>query len=208
MIKRVADEVFDDSTFTRIAESMKQNSKKLFSVVNSETEAQKIKNDLNVNGYQASYEKKGERYNVFYSPTAPKFKIDEQILNQFQNLGDNKYRAFNKTKVAGLFDYSFDEGSIWTLKIIDGEQYLVKEVEDDNEDAVIRTKKASKINKIYTDDLDKKLAEFLNKNDIVVSNALLKDIKSKVIATLLDAPSIQEKIKKFCKGENIKWLQI
>ena len=42
----------------------------------------------------------------------------------------------------------------------------------------------------------------IKQNDIIVSNALLKDIKSKVIATLLDAPSIQEKIKEFCKGEN------
>lgn len=201
MIKRVADQIFDDSTFTRIAETMKQNSKKLFSVVNSETEAQKVKNDLNVNGYQATYEKLGEYYNVYYSPSAPKFKVDEQVLKQFQEVGSNKYRAFEKTSVAGLFDYAFDEGSIWTIKIIDGEQFLVKEVDDENEDLVIRTKKASKMNTIYKDMLDKKLAEMLTMNKIVVSQALLNNIKKDVLAELLDTPSVQEKIKDYCKGE-------
>ena len=59
VIKRVSDEIFDNDTFTRIAESMHKQSKKLFSVVNSETEAKQVQHDLNANGYQSMYEKVG-----------------------------------------------------------------------------------------------------------------------------------------------------
>jgi len=182
VIKRVSDEIFDNDTFTRIAESMHKQSKKLFSVVNSEAEAKQVQHDLNVNGYQANYEKAGKYYNVYYSPTTPKFKVDENVLKSFQNVGDNKYRAYKKSTVAGLYDYDFDDGSIWTLKTYeDGQQYLVKEVEDDNEDKVIRKKVASRNNIIKNDEFDASLSKFLQKKKIVVSSKLLSDIKQLIV---------------------------
>ena len=48
VIKRISDEIFDNETFTRIAKNLKKQNKKLFSVVNSEPEAKKVKNDLNI----------------------------------------------------------------------------------------------------------------------------------------------------------------
>lgn len=182
MIKRVSDEIFDNDTFTRIAESMHKQSKKLFSVVNSETEAKQVQHDLNVNGYQSMYEKVGKYYNVYYSPSAPKFKVDENVLKSFTNIGDNKYRAFGKNTVAGLYDYDFDDGSIWTLKTYeDGQQYLIKEVQDDNENEVIRKKVAKKNNIINKDEFDESLSKFLRKQKIVVSSKLLSDIKQLII---------------------------
>lgn len=201
LIRRVSDEIFDDKAFTRIAETMHKNSRKLFSVVNSETEAQKIQKDLNVNGYQSSYEKKGEYYNVYYSPTVPKFKVDESILKQFENIGNNQYRAFEKpSKIAGLYDYNFDDGSIWTLKTYeDGQQYLVKEVQDDDEDTVIR-KKATKAG-LQKDVFTNKLNEILKKNHIVVTSKLLSEIKNQVLADMLDDVSVQKKITSFATKE-------
>ena len=70
--------------------------KKLFSVVNSEIKAKDVQHDLNVNGYQSTYEKCGNVFNDYYSPEAPKFRVDEEILKQFKNLGDEKYCAFGR----------------------------------------------------------------------------------------------------------------
>lgn len=197
VIKRISDEIFDNETFTRIAKNLKKQNKKLFSVVNSEPEAKKVKNDLNVNGYQASYEKTGEYFNVYYSPEVPKFKADEKILKDFKNLGNNKYQAYNKTSIAGVYDYGFDEGSIWTLKTYeDGQQYLVKEINGDDENDVVRTKKASSneqkdmvsntINnsgkyKVLLEKLDKKIIATLKEGKCVVTDNLVSEIREKLI---------------------------
>ena len=201
MIKRVSDEIFDNKTFTRIAETLKQNTKKLFSVVNSESEASRIKHDLQVNGYQAVYEKKGEFFNIYYSPEAPKFKMDENILKDFKSIGDNRYQAFNKTSVAGVYDFAFDEGSIWTLKTMDdGEQYLVKEINGEDENDVIRQKKASMNksgNNIINNSLDEAIVNILKKNKYIVTESLVKELHSNCLASLAkDTTKLEDIINK------------
>jgi hypothetical protein len=143
------------------------------------------------------YEKTGEYFNVYYSPEVPKFKADEKILKDFKNLGNNKYQAYNKTSIAGVYDYGFDEGSIWTLKTYeDGQQYLVKEINGDDENDVVRTKKASSneqkdtvsntINnsgkyKVLLEKLDKKIIATLKEGKCVVTDNLVSEIREKLI---------------------------
>ena len=114
-----------------------------------------------------------------------------------KNLGNNKYQAYNKTSIAGVYDYGFDEGSIWTLKTYeDGQQYLVKEINGDDENDVVRTKKASSneqkdtvsntINnsgkyKVLLEKLDKKIIATLKEGKCVVTDNLVSEIREKLI---------------------------
>jgi hypothetical protein len=156
-----------------------------------------IKKYVDKKGYQASYEKKGEYFNVYYSPETPKFKVDEAVMKKFKGLGDNKYQAYDKTSIAGFYDYGFDDGSIWTLKTYeDGQQYLVKEINGDDENDVVRFKKASSneqkntvSNTInngnkYNDllkKLDDKIVATLKENKCVVTEGLVSEIREKLI---------------------------
>lgn len=191
MIKRVADCGFDDDVFVKLAESMKQNEKKLFSVASSESEADKIQKELQMSGHTIEVEQDGERYNIYYYTSEKK-------------ASDNiEYTAMQKT--AGVYDYDFDDGSIWTLKTIDGEQYLVKNVDEDNEDEVIRVKTASKNHKITVDAVDESIIKILKKNKLVVSSKLVDNIKKDIISKVILNNSVEAKIKDYCttqvKGE-------
>ena len=62
-----------------------------------------------------------------------------------------------------------------------GPESLVKEVQDDNENEVIRKKVAKKNNIINKDEFDESLSKFLRKQKIVVSSKLLSDIKQLII---------------------------
>ena len=100
--------------------------------------------------------------------------------NQGRNARQRKNGTDIRRGAAGRHD--FDDGSIWTLKTYeDGQQYLVKEVQDDNENEVIRKKVAKKNNIINKDEFDESLSKFLRKQKIVVSSKLLSDIKQLII---------------------------
>jgi len=190
--------MYDEKVFVKIAESMKQKQMKLFSVVNSEKEAMDIQSDLNGNGYQTKLEKKGSLYNIFYQPiNHQQIPVTDDILkDHFKSLGDNR---FQKT-TAGVYDYSFDDGSIWELKTFEnGEQYLVKTVNDDNEDEVIRVKRASRDNILtIEDEIEKQISNVLNRNKFIVSKQLIDNIKKDVIAKMINTSTVEEKIKEYC----------
>ena len=68
-----------------------------------------------------------------------------QEKNVVKTSGPDLYKGFRTE--AGVYDYDFDDGSIWKVETIDGIQYLVKVVEDGDEDKVIR-QTASKNNTV------------------------------------------------------------
>ena len=75
----------------------------------------------------------------------------------------------------------------------------MKEVQDDDEDTVIR-KKATKAG-LQKDVFTNKLNEILKKNHIVVTSKLLSEIKNQVLADMLDDVSVQKKITSFATKE-------
>ena len=204
LIRRVSDDLaYDDSLFTKIAESMKKNQMKLFSVVNSEMEAEKIRNDLNGKGYLSKIEKTANLYNVFYEPVESRMEVTEDLLqNHFKNIGKNR---FQKT-TAGVYDYSFDDGSIWELKTYEnGEQYLVKTVDDENEDNVIRVKKANQSDIIKSEDeIENAIKVILERNKFVVSKQLVSNIKKDIVAKLIQSSSVEESIKEYCQKDSLQ----
>ena len=147
MISRIADQYdfISDECYEKLAKTLEnKDNKKLFSVVGSEDEAKSIKEKLEKNGYNTSIEKSNSVFKVLYSSEQPKIKATKEALACFENVGKDQFRALQK--IAGVYDYDFDDGAIWKIqKFADGE-YLVKEInnEKDENDVVRKTASSTK----------------------------------------------------------------
>ena len=174
MINRIADKFasISDECFEHLAEVLEnKDNKKLFSIVNSEVKANDIKKQLIANGYNVSINKDKNMFKIFYSSSQPKIKVTASTMSCFNNIGGNLYKAFQK--VAGVYDYDFDDGSIWRIEKFDDGEYLVKEINSDDENDVIRKKTASK-NKSMNDDIFKKIMKMFygEHTDEIVEDAI------------------------------------
>lgn len=143
MIRRTTDDaVFNESELKNLANIInKQNSKKLYKVCMTQEDALIAIKELKLNGYNYDIVDKGDRC-FLYSVQPESIDLREASASgQFKKLSWGRY-SFQKVNAIGDFQkYNFDDGSIW--KVItgqDGKQYLVKEVDDEDEDRVIRTK--------------------------------------------------------------------
>ena len=95
--------------------------------------------------------------------------------------------SFQKVNAIGDFQkYNFDDGSIW--KVItgqDGKQYLVKEVDDEDEDKVVRTKLAKLQKKaellVDQNNINSIVPVLFGNNNQFVSELLNSNIGSQVI---------------------------
>jgi membrane-associated HD superfamily phosphohydrolase len=97
---------------------------------------------LKMQGFETNIKTSNNKYKLYY---ADKNKINfktAQNSGMFKSLAWGRYSFQREESINPAFDYDFDDGSIWKL-ITDenGEQYLIKEVDDDGN--VIRTKTAS-----------------------------------------------------------------
>ena len=203
VIRRVAEKLYDDNEMKRLAETIKQKQTKLFSVVNSETEAQKIVTDLRINGYQAKAQKEGNVWKVYYFNTIPQYKDSVKSKET-----PNVYANFNKSETLKNLTnkketYAFDDGAIWHVQEIDGIPCIVKEVSEDDEDVVIRKKTvASCGKKIFKGKLAIAIVQFLVEKNIVVSENLVNEIQDEIISKTVKMPSIQKLIEEFAKKGN------
>ena len=115
VIKRISDEIFDNETFTRIAKNLKKQNKKLFSVVNSEPEAKKVKNDLNVNGYQASYEKTGEYPILLLDDVFSELDLNKKI-NLLKYLNNDIQTIITTTEIDNIPNEIIKNATIFKLE--------------------------------------------------------------------------------------------
>jgi len=199
LITRVSELNFNDEQLSCIAENFKKKQKKLFSVVNSEVDAKRVTNELKTNGYQAHYENDNDLFKIYYS-SVPKIKMDNNIITDFASIGNNLYQAFNKQSLAGVYDYSYDEGSIWKVQEIDGIKYLVKEIKTEDENDVVRTKTAS-ANFNYDKLLENTIVEELKKQKFIVSQSLIANVKQALIKDIsFDREKISKMISKVVVG--------
>ena len=131
----------NDAMFEQLSESL-QNEEKTIKITASYDEAQCIAKQYRLEGYNTNIVNYG---NSFHINIKPQVKVDLQSAiksGQFKKLAFGKY-AFTKdaNNALGFKHYNFDDGTIWkTQKAKDGKEYLVKEIDDDNEDKVIRSK--------------------------------------------------------------------
>jgi hypothetical protein len=156
MIRRVSDfSNLSNDSFEKIAEVIKnKENKKLYKICNNENEVTIAMKEIKLNGYNVEIEKLGEKYNV-YSILPECLNLQEaEKSGNFKKLAWGRY-SFQKVNSIGDFGtYSFDDGSIWkTITGEDGKEYLVKEVEDEDSNEIIRqASMKKKANNVLVDD--------------------------------------------------------
>jgi hypothetical protein len=181
VIRRVNDsDIFSNETLKKIAEVVeKKENIKLFDIVDSEAKANLIKKELKVQGYQVKIEKHGDKFKVF-AIIPDKVKFQEAVESgAFKKLAWGRY-SFQKEAGLGMFKYDFDEGTIWRVMTgEDGQDYLIKEVDDEMEDEVVRTKTASNDEIMINDNNVKTVLKILYDN--LDQNDFIRDVLSSSI---------------------------
>lgn len=193
MINRVSNvDVFSNDSFERLAKVIKnQEKKKLYKICSTESEVGIAIKELKVQGYNSEIEKFGNNINVYkIMPEMVELKEAEQN-NCFKKLAWGRYCFQKCNSINGFTEYDFDDGSIWrTVTGEDGKQYLVKDVDDSDEEVVIRTKTASiaKTASYTTDTSINNVIKIVYSDDInpqFISDLLMSNAKQGLI-TLLD----------------------
>mgnify|MGYP001026582251 CR=1 FL=1 len=187
MITRVGDNnLLNDKQYELISNAIENhNKKKVVDIVDDESIALLLKKQLKVQGYKCQINKIGNKYKVI-AILPEMIKFDDALKTQgFKKLAWGKY-FFQRESALGLFKGDFDDGSVW--KVItseNGEEYLVKEVCDDDEEKVIRTKTAKTNNTNIVDDENVKtvisiLYDIDKCNNAFVDDLLGSNIKSEI----------------------------
>lgn len=158
MINRVNDmNLMSDDSFEKLATLIKQkDQKKLYKICKTNDEAEIAIKELKIQGYNSAVEKLGNNINVYKVQPETIELEDAKQSNNFKKLAWGRYCFQKQNSINGFDNYNFDDGSIWKVIIgEDGKEYLVKEVDDNDEDKVKRVKSASLVKHAeYTSDLN------------------------------------------------------
>ena len=146
MISRDNSNVFSEESFEKLASKInKINNRKLYKVCSTQEDVIESVKAIKLSGYNYEINNCGNKCNVY--SIFPDDAIDLNEANksgQFEKLAWGRYTFQKASAICDFQKYNFDDGTIW--KVItgyDGKKYLAKEVEDDDEEKVIRTKTAS-----------------------------------------------------------------
>lgn len=146
MIKRTNDfSLFEDKEFLKIAAVVnKKEAKKLYNTYPDVNMARIAKKELEIKGYKTELYQKGNEWQLYLIENLQKISLEEaEKSGAFKKLAWGRY-VFQRESSLEMHKYPFDDGSIWrVITDVDGKQYLVKEYLDDNEEEVVRYKKAS-----------------------------------------------------------------
>lgn len=142
MIRRVSDySALSDKDLNKLASIVKeQDNKQLHDSVEDQNLAHTIAAELRVKGFKTEVTKIGKIYNVY------KIVPESIPLHEAENSGNFKKIAWghysfqkNSSLEMNSEKYNFNDGSIWVLSSDEnGNQVLIKKVEDDDEENVIR----------------------------------------------------------------------
>jgi hypothetical protein len=175
------DNAFDDNAFEKIASVVEEKDKeKVLLITPDENKANVMCKQLNMQGYNAHVEQTvhGD-YKVIGSHAERLDLRTAMASGKFKKLAWGRY-CFqrNANETLGNEKYDFDDGSIWkVIKDEDGHEYLVKEVDDKDEDKVIRNSElkaaASKKQIFVNEDNAKNIVQILyNFNNRFVDDML------------------------------------
>ncbi|MFW6015131.1 MAG: hypothetical protein ACOCRK_01685 [bacterium] len=165
MINRVNDYGSLNKEFEKLADVIdKQEKIKTFDIVKTEKEAIKLKKQLKVQGYQCEIQPFGDKFKVIaIAPDKVNFK-EAMETEGFKKLAWGRY-SFERQSAIGMFKYDYDDGSIWRVMVgEDGQEYLIKEVDGENEEDIVRTK-------IAQENID----SIVNENTVKTVMAILYD---------------------------------
>lgn len=178
MIRRSDDcNIFSNDTLEKIAEVIdKKENKFMYDIVDSEQKAILSKKQLQIKGYEANIESYGDKFKITASITDKINLKDAEDSGAFKKLAWGRY-CFERESSIGMFKYNFDDGSIWRVMTGEnGEEYLVKEIDEENEDDVIRVKTANNKGSIVNDDNVKIILAILYDINESENNELISDI--------------------------------
>lgn len=140
MIKRTDDfSLFSDDQLLKIAKVVEEKqSKRLFDTYDDEDKARITTKELKVQGYLTELYQAGEKWKVYIrTPETVSLKEAEQS-GAFKKVAFGRY-VFERSSSLEMHEYSFNHGSVWRVAADEhGNQVLVKECDDENEEEVIR----------------------------------------------------------------------
>ena len=204
MIKRFTDETtFSDDLFAKLEKVVSdENAEQTLQVSDSEEQIKQAELEAKIRGMNVTVEKVNDKYHL-KTQKQERIKYREAMNSgRFKKLAWGRY-CFQRqaNEPLGFEKYDFDDGSIWkVIKGEDGKEYLVKEVDDKDEDKVIRNSKlkaaASKKPMFVTETNAKNIVQILyNCNNRFVDD-MLKTASNATIKMLNDklAECIAEKI--------------
>lgn len=202
VIRRFNDySLFSNSDIEKIAKTVSNKERTtLFELAETEDKALLAKKELKIQGYQARIEPFNGKYKV-YAILPDSLDYSEAMQSgQFKKLAWGRY-CFQRESALGMFKYDFDDGTIWRVMTgEDGKEYLIKEVADNDEDEVVRTKVASAESIAVNDNNVKTVLKILydNLDNEFVQDLLASNIKSQVYSILSDKldKTVQAQIEK------------
>lgn len=142
MIRRTDDySVFSNKELNKIASAIeKAESKKLFNTFDSSDIADLSAAELRVKGFKTEIEKTASgQYKVFINSSEKISLSEAEKSGNFKKLAWGRYCFQRQSGVGELFDYNFNDGSIWKLATDEnGNPVLIKEIEEDEEETPVR----------------------------------------------------------------------
>lgn len=189
--------LFDDAAINKLNDVL-NNQDTTIKVTASYDEAEQVAAQSKLEGYKTSIVERNNSYFVNVKPRV-EVQLDEALSSgQFKKLAFGRY-AFKKVanNPLGIQHYNFDDGTIWKVMAgKDGKQYLVKEVDDNDSEKVIRSldKNYTKATILASSNTNIKqlvrLAKVLydNPSDEFINDLLnvSKDVVSKVLTAKLN----------------------
>lgn len=180
MIRRVSDfSNLSNDDFEKLAETIKnKENKKLYKSCSDEKEVKIAMKEVKLHGYNVEVDKIGESYNVYNILPEIVDLTTAQDSGNFKKLAWGRYSFQKVNSIGGFEHYNYDDGSIWkTITKEDGKEYLVKEVEDEDDDKIIRNASLKKKASISVTDANFEVAmQILYHNSSTPNTQFINDL--------------------------------
>lgn len=141
MIRRTDDfNSFSSDALNKISKVVnKKEEKQMYGTYHSLNEARIVESELKVKGIESETYKVGNDFRIYTLNNVSIPLQDAEDSGQFKKLAWGRY-SYQKEAAVGMFDFNFNDGSIWKVSQDEnGNSVLIKEVDDENEDEVVRS---------------------------------------------------------------------
>lgn len=154
MIRRTNDySVLSNKELDKIASVVnKIDNKELFDTFDSKQQADIACAELKVKGFKPEVEQTSNgKYKVYTAKSQRISLNDAEQSGQFKKLAWGRYCFQRQSGIGELFNFNFNDGSIWKLATDEqGNQVLVKEVEEDEEQTPVRNPQINQSQQVKT----------------------------------------------------------
>ena len=182
----------DDRAFEELARVLTKQ--RVYTVTASADSAKRLAAGLNQRGYVTEVKPAPDGFRVLYTGDEPRIRVADAGALGLRADRDGLYKAL--TREAGLYDYEFDDGAVWKVQSFEDGDYLVKVVDDEDEERVVWQAAASAPAVVTSANYVNALrmlygevsAQLLNdvEHDAALRTALVNMLNRRVTAKVLD----------------------